>query len=115
MATITFGEHVIGDSIRELIEKIKSNIDLEQVRAVCREQHGIAAVENIDLKDGDIVTYRDQVAFKLDFEIRFVLPVMIDRQGNCISVLLAGSEKPFTPVERIEEAGSQAASTGTEF
>ena len=87
MATITFGEHVISDSIRELIEKIKSNIDLEQVRAVCKEQHGIATVENIELKEGDIVTYQDQVAFKLDFDIRFVLPVMIDRRGDCISVL----------------------------
>jgi hypothetical protein len=115
MATITFGEHVIGDSIRELIEKIKSNIDLEQVRAVCKEQHGIETVENIDLKDGDIVTHRDQVAFKLDFEIRFVLPMLIDLQGNCISVLPAGSEKPSTPEERIEEAGSQAASTDTDF
>jgi hypothetical protein len=82
---------------------------------VCSEQHSIATVENIELKDGDIVTYQDQVAFKLDFEIRFVLPVMIDRQGNCISVLPTDSEKPSTPEERIEEAGSQAALTGTEF
>lgn len=115
MTTITFGEHVINDSIRELIEKIKSNIDLEQVRAVCEEQHGIATVENIDLKDGDIVTYQDQIAFKLDFEIRFVLPVMIDRQGNCISALPADSPTPSTSEERIEEAGSQAAAAGSEF
>jgi hypothetical protein len=115
MATITFGEHVINDSIAELIEKIKSNIDMEQVRAVCKEQHAIATVENIVLKDGDIVPYQEQVAFKLDFEIQFVLPVMIDRRGNCISVLAMDSDKPSTPEERIEEAGSQAALTGTEF
>ena len=115
MGTITFGENVIGDSIRELIEKIKSNIDMDQVRTVCKEQHGIETVENIDLKDGDIVTYKDQVAFKLDFEINFLLPVMIDRQGNCIRVLPVGSEKPSTAEERLEEAGSQAAATGAEF
>jgi hypothetical protein len=114
MDTITVGEHVIEDSIRDIIEKIKSNIDLEQVKAVCKEQHGIETVENIDFKNGDIVAHNDQVAFKLDFEIRFVLPMLIDRHGNCVSFLPAGSERPSTPEERIEEAGSQAASTYTD-
>ncbi len=114
MDTITIGEHVIGDSIRDLVEKIISNIDLEQVRAVCKEKYGIETVENIDFKNGDIVTHNDQVAFKLDFEIRFVLPMLIDRQGNCISVLPVVSERSTTPEERIEEAGSQAASTYTD-
>ena len=115
MATITFGEHVISDSIRELIEKIKSNIDLEQVRAVCKEQHGIDTKKVMEGKKGDIVSHRNNKKFKLDFDIRFVLPVMIDRRGDCISVLPMDSEKPSTPEERIEEAGSQAALTGTEF
>ena len=54
-------------------------------------------VENIDFKNGDIVAKNDQVAFKLDFEICFVLPTLIDRQGNFISVLPASPEDPSTP------------------
>ena len=84
MGTITFGENVIGDSIRELVEKIKSNIDLEQVRAVCKEQHGIETVENIDFENGDIDTYSGKIASKLDLKISFYLSILIDREGNCI-------------------------------
>jgi hypothetical protein len=97
MGTVTIGQNVIQDGIRELIEKIISNIDLEQVKTICKKQHGIEMVENIDFKNGDIVAKNDQVAFKLDFEIRFVLPTLIDRQGNFISVLPASPEDPSTP------------------
>ena len=97
MGTITFGEHVIGDSIRELIEKIKSNIDLEQVRAVCKEQHGIETVENIDFEKRDIVNYKGKIAFKLDLKISFDLSILIDRKGNCISKLPENVAQASTP------------------
>ena len=97
MGTITVGEHVIGDSIRELIEKIKSNIDLEQVRAVCKEQHGIETVENIDFEKRDIVNYKGKIAFKLDLKISFDLSILIDRKGNCISKLPENVAQASTP------------------
>ena len=97
MGTVTIGQNVIQDGILELIEKIISNIHLKQVKTICKKQHCIEMVENIDFKNGDIVANNDQVAFKLDFEICFVLPTLIDRKGNFISVLPASPEDPSTP------------------
>ena len=112
MSTITVDTHVVENAKRELIEKLKSNIDLDQVKATCNEQYGIEMVEGIDLKNGDIVSHNNQVAYRLDFDIRFSMFMLIDNEGNCINTSLKKNDEPSTPDERIEEAGSQAA---TEF
>ncbi len=115
MSQVTEKEQVRRESIRELIEKLKNYIvDLDQVRAICQDQYGIGMIDSIDFENDDFDNYNGQKTFKLDFEVRFVLPMLIDRQGNCISVLPAGSESPTTPEERFVEAGSQAASTYTD-
>ena len=115
MSTITVGTQVVEDAKRELIEKLKSNIDLDQVKAICKDQYGIEMIEGIDLNHGDIVSHNDQVAYKLDFDIRFSMSVLIDNEGNCISTSLKSNDEPSTPEERIEEAGSQAATEHSEF
>jgi hypothetical protein len=109
MSTITVGTQVVEEAKRELIEKLRNNIDLDQVKAICREQCGIEMIEGIDLKHGDIVGRNDQVAYRLDFDIRFSMSVLIDNEGNCISTSLKSNDQPSTPEDRIEEAGSQAA------
>jgi hypothetical protein len=94
MSEVSAEKQVIRDTIRELIEKLKNYIiDLEQVRAVCKEQHGIETVENIDFEKRDIVNYKGKIAFKLDLKISFDLSILIDRKGNCISKLQKMSHK----------------------
>jgi hypothetical protein len=115
MSIFTAGTQVVEDAKRELIEKIKSNIDLDQVKAICREQYGIQMIEGLDLNHGDIVSYNDQVAYRLDFDIRFSMSVLLDNEGNCISTSLKSNDQPSTPEERIEEAGRQADTEYSEF
>ena len=109
MSTITVGTQVVEDAKRELIEKLKSNIDLDRVKKICSEQHGIEMIEGIDLKHGDIVSHNDQVLYRLDFDIRFSMSVLIDSEGNYISTSIESNDQPSTPEEDIDEAGSQAA------
>jgi histidyl-tRNA synthetase len=71
-------------AVIDLIEKVKSNIQLDQVKAICKNQHGIEKIDKIDCIDGDIVTHNDQVAFKLDFKISYNLSLLLDRNGNFI-------------------------------
>lgn len=91
-------KQVTVDTIRELIEKLKNYIiDLEQVQAVCKEQHGIQTVENIDFENGDSITYKDNIASKLDLTISFCLSIFIDRKGNYISTLSENIAQASTP------------------
>ena len=86
MSEVTAAKNVIRDLIGELIEKLKSDIDLDQVKAVCKEQYGIETTDRIDLESGDIVNYNGQIAFKLDLKICFDLSLIINRNGNFIKI-----------------------------
>jgi hypothetical protein len=85
MSEMSVERQMMVDTIHELIEKLKNYIiDLEQVRAVCKEQHGIGTVENIDFDNCDSISYKDNIASKLDLTISFCLSILIDRKGNYI-------------------------------
>jgi uncharacterized protein YjbI with pentapeptide repeats len=76
--------NMLEKAVIDLIEKLKSNIQLDQVKAICKHQHGIDKIDRIDCTHGDIVTHNDQVAFKLDFKISYNLSLLLDRKGNLI-------------------------------
>jgi uncharacterized protein YjbI with pentapeptide repeats len=82
--SIAINQDMIEAAFRELIDKIKSKINDDQVKAICKEQYGIDKIERIDFDHGNIVTHGDQVSIRLDFIITHTLALLIDRKGNCI-------------------------------
>ena len=76
--------NMLEKAVVDLIEKVKSNIQLDQVKAICKNQQGIEKIDKIEITNGDIVTHKDQVAFKLDFKISYNLSLLLDRKGNFI-------------------------------
>ena len=78
-------QDTIEKAIGDLIDKIKSNVQLDQVKTLCRHQHGLERIDKIDISRGDIVTHNGQLAFKLDFKISYNLSLLLDRKGNLIN------------------------------
>jgi uncharacterized protein YjbI with pentapeptide repeats len=78
-------QDTIEKAIGDLIDKIKSNVQLDQVKTLCRHQHGLERIDKIDISRGDIVTHNGQLAFKLDFKISYNLCLLLDRKGNLIN------------------------------
>jgi uncharacterized protein YjbI with pentapeptide repeats len=78
--------NMIEEAIVDLIEKLKSNIQFDQVKAICAHKHFIESIDKIDFKNGDIVTHDGKVAFKLDFNITYNLSLLLDREGKLINV-----------------------------
>ena len=76
---------MIEKAVSDLIEKVKSNIQLDQVKAICKHQPDIEKIDKIDFEHGDIVTHNGQVAFKLDFKISYNLSLLLDRKGKLIN------------------------------
>jgi membrane-associated HD superfamily phosphohydrolase len=75
----------IEKAISDLIDKVKSNLQLDQVKTLCKHQHGLEKIDKIDITQGDIVTHNGQIAFKLDFKISYNLKLLVDRKGILIN------------------------------
>jgi len=76
---------MIDEAVLDMVEKVKSNIQLDLVKAICKHKHGIENIDKIDFENGDLVTHNDRVAFKLDFKISHKFSLLIDRKGNFLS------------------------------
>jgi len=100
---------IIKQGERELFDNILADLDWEVVDAVIKEKYGLEVEEDVNFRDGDLVVAEGQVAYKLDFEVRLNLSILIDREGNYLS-LKAGTSKE-TPQKGdkniIEERGSE--------
>jgi len=76
---------VIRNGERELIDNITADLDWETIEKIFKERHHIAIQDDVEYKQGDIVIYENQVAYKLDFEVKVTLSVLLDRIGNYIA------------------------------
>jgi uncharacterized protein YjbI with pentapeptide repeats len=78
-------QDTIEKAIGDLINKVKSNVQLDKVKTLCKHQHGLEKIDKIDISQGDIVTHNGQIAFKLDLKISYNLSLLLDRKGNLIN------------------------------
>ena len=77
---------IIKSGERELIDTIISDLDWDSIEKVVKERHKLSIQDDVEYQQGDIVVYNDQVAYKLDFEVKMTLSVMFDRNGNYLSI-----------------------------
>lgn len=76
--------NMIEEAIVYLIDKIKSNVQIDRIQSLCKHQNFGDRIDKIDFKNGDIVTHKNQIAFKLDCNISYNLSLLIDRNGKLI-------------------------------
>jgi uncharacterized protein YjbI with pentapeptide repeats len=76
---------MIDEAVIDMVEKLKSKIQLDLVKSICKHKHGIENIDKIDFENGDLVTHKDRVAFKLDFKISHKVSLLIDRKGNLLT------------------------------
>ena len=77
---------MIEEAINDLIEKVKANIQFDQLKVICKKEDFTDKTAKIDFKQGDIVTHHGQVAFKLDFNLSYNLSLLLDRNGKIIKI-----------------------------
>ena len=96
MINVSIDKQTVEEAKREVINQLKPKINQACVEAVCREQYGIETITGYECKDGDIVIDNENVAFKLDFEVRFPVSILINNGGN-------GSASPSEVDELLSE------------
>ncbi|MGD8993215.1 MAG: hypothetical protein PVI00_17285 [Desulfobacterales bacterium] len=82
MINVSLDSHTVEDAKRGLINQLKLKLDHTDIETVCREQYGIKSIKGYEYKDGDIVIDNNQVAFKLDFEVRFPISILVNDGGD---------------------------------
>jgi len=81
---------VIQSGEQELIDAITADLDWGTIEEIFSQAHQLGIEDNVEYKNGDIVVYNGQVAYKLEFDVNIVLAVLLDREGNYLSVTSSG-------------------------
>ena len=100
---------VIKSAEKELIDAVTADLDWGAIEEVFRKEHRLGIEEDVEYTKGDIVVHNNQVAYELGFEVKVTLSVLLDREGNYISVTSSGDldraqdEKSGESLEEPEE------------
>jgi hypothetical protein len=97
---------VIQNGEKELMDAITGDLDWGSIERIFREKHHLSIEEDVEYKRGDMVVHDNRIAYRLEFAARVTLSVLLDREGNYLSV---DASSPGG-----EEAPAQSAETGYE-
>ncbi|MFH2090875.1 MAG: hypothetical protein ABIJ31_00740 [Pseudomonadota bacterium] len=76
----------IQESEKEFIDTINAELDWEAIEKMLLEKHNFTLQEEIEYKEGDLIVYHDEIAYKFDFEIKVPLSVIFNREGDCLEI-----------------------------
>jgi hypothetical protein len=84
---------IIRSGEKDLIDAITADLDWAVIEELFQKEHNLGIEEDIEYKRGDIVVANNKIAYKLEFEVKVNLSILLDRNGDYISVSIAGEEK----------------------
>ncbi len=88
---------LIQESEKEFIDTINAELDWEAIEKLLMEKHKFALQDEVDYKNGDLVVFDNQIAYRFDFEIKVPLSVIFNRQGECLDMSTShGDDKDFS-------------------
>lgn len=86
---------IIRSGEKKLIRFIAKHLDFDAVKESIKESYQIDVNDNLEHKSGNIVTHNGEIAYQLDFDVKVNLSVLLDRNGEHISI----SSPQLTPHE----------------
>jgi hypothetical protein len=121
MIKVSIDRQVMQSVMSGVADQIKSKIDLNYVKKICKKLYGIETIKDVEHKDANIVVIENQVGCKLDLEVRFSMSIFISTKENSDSSLPVNnnipkeldipkglddiSEEPDIPEEEIDLSG----------
>ena len=89
MIKVSIDRQVMQNVMSGVADQLKNKIDLNlnHVKKLCRERYGIETIVGVENKDANIVVFKDQIACRLDFEVRFPMSILITTKENSNSTL----------------------------
>lgn len=94
---------IIRTGEQELIDAITADLDWGAIEDIFMKEHNLSIEEDIEYKSGDIVAVDNQIAYKLEFEVKVNLSVLINRKGEYLSVTVSNRNEPLEGHEEENE------------
>ena len=103
MIKVSIDRQVMQSVMSGVADQIKSKIDLNHVKKLCKKLYGIETIKGIEHKDANIVVIENQVGCKLDLEVRFSMSIFISTKENSNSILPENNYIPEEFADSLEE------------
>jgi hypothetical protein len=84
---------VIKSGEKDLIDSITADLDWGAIENIFLTEHNLGIDEDIEYKRGDIIAFNNQVAYKLEFTVKVNLSVLINRDGEYLSVKVSDKKE----------------------
>lgn len=95
----------IKDSENELIDSLIGELDWQVIEAILKDKYNLSLHDDVEYKQGDMVVHGSKIAYKLDFDVRVTLSLIVGRDGECFDIKASGSqeEEDIPPVNPDED------------
>ena len=80
------GVQAIKSGEKDLMDSITADLDWGVLQEMIRQRHHLEITDDLEFSGGDIVVHENQVAYRLNFEVKVVLSVLLDREGRSLAV-----------------------------
>ena len=101
---------VIAYGEQRLIQMIAKYIDTPALEKAIKVKYGLSLDDNISFTGGDLVIHKNQIAYRIDFNLSINLSVIFDRQGRTMAIKasrppVSSNDKNSTQQEKKTGAG----------
>lgn len=90
-----------SDAIRigekELMDAIIGDMNWAAIEKLFMEKHHLKIRDDVEYQRGDIVVHQNQVAYRLDFNVKIPLSLLCDRNGNFLDFSHDDQKAPNAP------------------
>jgi hypothetical protein len=93
-------ENAIKNGEKELLDTIIGDLDWYIVEKIFNEKHRLKLQDDVEYRRGDIVIHDNDVAYKLDFDVKVTLSILLDRTGNYVELKTADAVKDGVPDDK---------------
>ena len=92
----------IQESEKEFIDTINAELDWDVIEQRLLDKHNFEVQDDIEYKDGNLIVYNNEIAYKFDFQIKVPLSVIFNRSGECLSMSTTREEEVLKENEDVE-------------
>lgn len=83
----------IEATTKEFIDTINAELDWGAIEKLLVEKHNFQLRDEVDYKSGDITVHGNQIAYRLDFEIKIALSLTLGKDGRCLEITTSGDSE----------------------
>ncbi len=102
---------VIKSGEKELMDAIIGDMDWAAIEKLFMEKHHLKIRDDVEYQQGDIVIHQNQVAYRLDFNVKIPFSLLCDRKGNFLDF---SPDVPTEPNAPASATSAESADAGVE-